>query len=97
MTEVIFAIGLIVWLLAAYAMVRLLISWAAIARAAPAGQGLKAAFELGGLNYPAVRRRVGAAADAHIKVFSRSVGMFVVCTGALIVLVIITAIAGKAA
>jgi hypothetical protein len=97
MTGVIFTVGLIVWLVAAYAFVRLAVSFVRIWRAAPAGQARSAATELWSLNYPAVRQRVGEAAAPAIETFRRSVGMFAVCAGGLIVLVLINLATGNAA
>jgi hypothetical protein len=97
MTEVIFTIGLIVWLVAAYAFVRIAVSFARVWRAAPAGQGSDAAMELWSLNYPAVRRRVGDGVAPAIETFRKSVGLFAGCGAVLIVLVLINLATGNAA
>lgn len=97
MSEVVFTIGLLVWLVAAYAFVRLAMSFARVWRAAPAGQGSKAALELWSLNYPAVRQRVDEGAAPAIETFRRSVRLFALCTAALIVLVLFNIATGNAA
>jgi hypothetical protein len=97
MTGVIFTIGLLVWLVAAYAFVRIALSFARVWRAAPAGQGSKAAMELWSLNYPAVRQRVDETAAPAIETFRKSVGLFAACVGGLIVVVVLNIVTGNAA
>jgi hypothetical protein len=97
MTGVIFTIGLLVWLVAAYAFVRIALSFAHVWRAAPAGQGSKAALELWSLNYPAVSQRVGEAAAPAIATFRKSLGLFAACVGGLIVVVVLNIVTGNAA
>ena len=97
MTGVIFTIGLLVWLVAACAFVRIALSFIRVWRAAPAGQGSKAAVELWSLNYPAVSRRTGEAATPAIETFRKSLGLFAACVGGLIVVVVLNIVAGNAA
>jgi len=97
MSEIVFTIGLIVWLVAAYAFVRLAMSFAWIWRSAPVGQGSQAALELWSLNYPAVRQRIGQTGAPAIETFRKSVGLFAICTGALILVVLFNIATGNAA
>lgn len=97
MIAVIFTIGLIVWLVAAYALVRIVLSFARIWRTAPTGEGPKVAMELWSLNYPAVLRRAGEVAAPAVETFRKNVGLFAVCVGVLIVLVLINIFTGNAA
>ena len=97
MSEVVFTIGLLVWLVAAYAFVRIAVSLVRVLRAAPAGQGRSAAMELWSLNYPAVQKRTGEAAALAIESFRKAVRLFAVCAGGLFVIVLINLVTGNAA
>lgn len=97
MSEIVFTIGFIVWLVAALAFVRLAMSFAWIWRASPVGQGSQTALELWSLNYPAVRQRVGVVGAPAVETFRKSLGLCAVCTAALIVLVLFNIVTGNAA
>lgn len=97
MSAVIFTVGLVVWLVAAYAFVRVALSLLAVIRAAPAGQGAKAFAEMMSLNFPAVRQRVGEASDVHVSRFRKSFGLFAGCTAGLVGLVLLNIATGNAA
>lgn len=97
MKEVVFTIGLLVWLVAAYAFARIALSFARIWRAAPVGQGRSAAMELWSLNYAAVRQRVGEAAAPAIETFRKNVRLFAACAAGLVALVLVNLAGGNAA
>lgn len=97
MTELILILGFLVWLLAAYAFVRILFSWQRIVQAAPAGQGWPATLELWSLNFPAVRQRVGDAVSGDVEQVAKSMKLFVVCAMTLVALAVINIISGNAA
>ena len=92
-----FAVALLVWLVALYAFVRIAIGWYRVYRAAPAGQGIAAAFELSTFNLPAVEQRLGANATSAIEGYRRHFAIFAGCVAALIVLVVVNIVSGKAA
>ena len=97
MTALILIIGLIVWLVAAYALVRIVLSWQRIWRAAPAGQGWPATLELWSLNFDAVRHRVGESVNADTERVAKSMKLFAVCAVVLVALALINIISGGAA
>lgn len=97
MTALILIIGLIVWLVAAYALVRIVLSWQRIWRAAPAGQGWPATLELWSLNFAGVRQRVGEAVGGDVERVARSMKLFVGCALTLVALAVINVIAGSGA
>jgi hypothetical protein len=97
MTALILILGLLVWLVAAYALVRIALSWQRIWRAAPAGQGWPATLELWSLNFPAVRQRVGEAVSGDIERVAGSMKLFAGCALTLVALAVINIISGSAA
>jgi hypothetical protein len=97
MSAFLFTLGLVVWLVAAAAFVRIVLAWLAACRTSPAGQGLSAAIELGRLNLPALEHRLGTAAGPIFRKFRTGVIIFAGCVAALIVLVIINIASGNAA
>ncbi len=97
MTAVLFTAGLLVWLVAAYAFVRVALSLYRIVRAAPAGQGWRTAVELWSLDFPAVRQRVGTSGARDVPRFARSMMLFAGCAVALVVLTILNIASGSAA
>lgn len=97
MTALILILGFLVWLVAAYALVRIMFSWQRIIQAAPAGQGWPATLELWSLNYPAVTQRVGEAAGPEVARVAKHLKVFVGCVLTLVALVVINIINGTAA
>jgi len=97
MTALILIIGLIVWLVAAYALVRIMLSWQRIYRAAPAGQGWATTLELWSLNFDAVRRRGGETVHADVAQVAKSMKLFAGCALTLVALAVINVISGSAA
>lgn len=97
MTAVFFVGGMLVWLLALYAFVRIAFCWYRVYRAAPAGQGVAAAFDLGVFNFPAVTGRLGDKATPIIASFRRHAGIFAACVAALVVLIVLSIATGQAA
>ena len=97
MTALILILALLVWLGAAYAFVRIVLSWQRIYRAAPAGQGWPATLELWSLNFAAVRQRVGEAVGADVDRVQKSMKLFVGCIVTLVALVVINIISGGGA
>lgn len=97
MTALILIIGFLVWLVAAYALVRIVLSWQRIYRAAPAGQGWPATLELWSLNFEGVRQRVGESANADVAQVAKSMKLFVGCALTLVALAVINIISGGGA
>lgn len=97
MTELILILGFLVWLVAAYALVRIVFSWQRIFQAAPAGHGWPATLELWSLNFEAVRQRVGETVSADVAQVAKSMKLFVVCALTLVALAVINIISGTAA
>lgn len=97
MMAVLFGIAVLVWLVAAYAFVRLAAGWLAVYRKAGQGQGVSAAFELGTLNFAAVERRLGVEAAPIVTSFRRHAAIFAGCVGVFMVLLLINIVSGNAA
>jgi hypothetical protein len=97
MTALILILALLVWLVAAYAFVRLGLSCWRIYQAAPDGQKWAAMVELWSLNYPAVRQRVGEAVGPEVAQVAKHLKLFVGCVLTLVALVVINIINGNAA
>ena len=97
MSAVIFAIAAIVWLVAVYAFVRIIMAWFGVWQVAPAGQKFNAVLELGFWNFIAVQQRLGAAATAHIASYRHGVHIFMGAIAVFMVLVIVNIATGNAA
>ena len=97
MTALILIAGFLVWLVAAYAFVRIVLSWNRIYRAAPAGEGWKATMELWSLNFDGVRQRVGQDGSADVLRVAKSMKLFAGSVLTLVALVLINIVSGKAA
>ena len=97
MTALILILGFLVWLVAAYALVRIVFSWQRIFQAAPSGQGWPATMELWSLNFDAVRQRVGEAVGGDVERVARSMKLFVGCALTLVALAVINIISGGGA
>ena len=97
MNEVLFALAVLVWLVAAYAFLRILATWYAAYRAAEPGQGIRVALEMGTLNHAAVQRRLGDAAAPMMRTFRGHMALFAGCVAVFVGLIVINIASGNAA
>ena len=95
--NVLFAMSVVVWLFAAYAFLRVVMSWVGVMRLARSGERLDAALELGFWNFDAVRARFGPAAVPHIETYRQGFVMFFGAVGSFMILVIFNIVSGNAA
>ena len=97
MSGALFAMAALTWLLAAVGFGLAVIAWFGVARLAPAGEKLAAAFELGFLNHPALERRLGDKVRPFVRSYQRGFGLFAICVGVFIVLTLVNIVGGNAA
>ena len=97
MSELILAIGFVVWLVAAYAFVRAVLALIAVTSRAPEGQKLQSAFALCSLNFPAAASITGESGQPAIQQFRTAAKLFVFCFIPFIGLVLLNILSGNAA
>jgi hypothetical protein len=94
------ALGIIaglVWLVAAYAFVRVVLAYFSLLGQAPQGQRLAIFMELGFWNFSAVEARIGPAAAPQLKTYRDGILLFFACIAVFIVLALIGAMGGVTA
>jgi hypothetical protein len=92
-----FTVGLVGWAAAAYGFVLLASAWYGVMRLAPTGQRLAAMLELGRGDFPAVRQRLGPAAEPLATRFRRGVIIFLCGFVPFFAALLITIASGNAA
>jgi hypothetical protein len=90
------AIAGVIWAVAAYAFVRVVITWVGLMAMAPASQRIPAAFEIGFWNFAAAERRLGAQAVPLIERYRRGFYLFFACFVPFVVLTAVAIFVGNA-
>ena len=97
MSGAILVIAVLVWLVAAYAFVRVVMAWWAVVRLAPEGRKFNAALALGWWNFPEVRRIAGEGAARAIGDYRSGFKLFIICLIPFFGLVLLNILSGNAA
>ena len=97
MSEASFVIAVLGWLVTAYAVVRIVMAWLAVASLAPAGQKFGAAWALGRFDFPEVTRIAGTGAGQAIGNFRKAAKLFLICLIPFFGLILLNALSGNAA
>ncbi|WP_417308771.1 hypothetical protein [Devosia sp.] len=97
MSVALLVIAGLVWLVAAYAFVRILTSWYRVFAAAPAGQGFETVWNFARFNFPVAEKRIGAAALRLVGIYRQSIAIFAACIGTLVAVTVVNIVIGKAA
>lgn len=97
MSTALLVIAGLVWLVAAYAFVRVIMSWYQVFVAAPAGQGIGTLWNFARFNFPVAEQRIGAAATGLARSYRQAIAIFAACIGVLVAVIIVNIAIGEAA